>query len=272
MRHLFALTLITAGLAAWEPSIHGQPIAEHADPLIGVSESTAEQSLPVRSEPKVHVVYLVPADRTVRQDYAEALAHAIVDLRAWFANQMKEYGRKTFTIASPTVSVVALPHDASYYSTNPQPNLFTQFWGNVLNDAMPLTGGRFNDPENVWAYYIDADAACGQCAGCGAAGVLLIGANDLRGFLGEPYRPACPTDWDTPSLGRYIGGLGHELGHAFGLPHPKACDEGKPDCDWEALMWNGFRHYPNTYLRPDEKATLDSSPFFLKPRRRLLWR
>jgi hypothetical protein len=55
--------------------------------------------------------------------------------------------------------------------------------------------------------------------------------------------------------------LGHELGHALGLPHPPGCDQGLPSCDSNALMWLGYTTWPQTHLRPADRATLDASPF-----------
>ena len=64
--------------------------------------------------------------------------------------------------------------------------------------------------------------------------------------------------YDGP-LGRWFGGLAHELGHTFGLPHPPGCDEGQAACDRSALMGDGYSSYPNTYLRDDEKSVLRRS-------------
>jgi hypothetical protein len=218
--------------------------------------------------PHVNIVYLVPSDQAVRPDYVRALGMAGRSIQAWYARQT---GGKTFRLASPQVWVVPLPHEAAWYSTNDAgTKLFTQFWANTLNDAFPLTGGRFNDPENIWAYYIDADPICGQCGGCGTSGVLVIAKNDLRGLTGEPRIVVCEDKTpDQGPLGRWIGGLGHELGHAFGLPHPPGCNDGSQPCDYYALMWNGFRVYPNTYLREDDKERLSTSPFFSEIKLRL---
>ena len=54
-----------------------------------------------------------------------------------------------------------------------------------------------------------------------------------------------PTRSDTPS----------------GLQHLPGCDEGLPECDFDALMAYGFGIYPHGYLRPDEKAPVMRSPF-----------
>ena len=67
--------------------------------------------------------------------------------------------------------------------------------------------------------------------------------------------------------GRWVGGLGHELGHASGLPHPPGCDSGRPTCDSEALMWTGYASWPDTYLRDDERTKLRESPFFEERRK-----
>lgn len=219
------------------------------------------------STPKVNLVYLVPKDKVVSQTYVTAMGNAGASLTRWYASQMPNH--KTFQVSAPAVIVVPLPHDASYYGNNVRPSIFTQFWDNVLNDAFPLTGGRFSDPLNVWAFYIDADPICNECGGCGTSGVLVVSANDLRGLAGETnklFDECNPANKPYPwPINRWIGGLGHELGHAFGLPHPPGCDDGDKTktCDGNALMWTGYASYPNTYLTDAAKNTLLTSPFFI---------
>jgi len=108
-------------------------------------------------------------------------------------------------------------------------------------------------------FYIDADVACGQVIG-GAAGVALLAANDLRGLTGQQNVPACPGEPpDAAGVCRWVGGLGHELGHAFGLEHPVPCPGGSDDA---ALMCLGYITYPATYLTQADQEILDVSPFF----------
>lgn len=260
MRILAISVLSTCLLTA---SAHSQDVLPPKDQLPPQSPVT---ELAV-STPKVNMVYLAPKDKPVNQKYVTAMNVAITSLVQWYARQMPNH--RTFQTSDPSVIVVSLPHDASYYANNPRPAIFSQFWDNVLGDAMPLTGGRFNDPQNIWAYYIDADPICNECGGCGTSGVLVVSANDLRGLAGETdkFTDPCNPSAKPPAWGvnRWIGGLGHELGHAFGLPHPPGCDKGEAICDSGALMWSGFYSYPYTYLRADETAILRAGSFFFVP-------
>ena len=61
----------------------------------------------------VHTVYLVPADKTPRDDYAAALEEAILEMQAFYQKEFdtsRSNGRKaigaTFNTFSPTVEVV----------------------------------------------------------------------------------------------------------------------------------------------------------------------
>lgn len=112
-------------------------------------------------------------------------------------------------------------------------------------------------------FYIDSDPACGQLTGA-AAGVAVLPANDLRGVAGEENIPLCAGQpADDAGVCRWVGGLGHELGHALGLPHPLACEDGNPstECPSNTLMWLGYITYPDTFLLESDKVTLEESPF-----------
>ena len=83
--------------------------------------------------------------------------------------------------------------------------------------------------------------------------------------MGEPnIAPCVGKSPDNAPICRWVGGLGHELGHSFELPHPPGCDPGSsgPCTDPDSLLWTGYAMYPNTYLRQEDKDTLNQSPFF----------
>lgn len=230
--------------------------------LTPASSKTAAQKLEemakISAAPVVRVVYLIPSDRSYRREYAEALEQAIENVRTWHQLEM---GGKTFALPKAVVEVVNSGHPAEWYSTSAAgSDASLWFWYNATADGFALTGGRWDDPSARWLYYIDADQACGQLTGA-AAGVALFPANDLRGLVGETNMPPCSIDPpDSRGYCRWVGGLGHELGHTFGLPHPIPCPGGSSD---DALMCLGYGIYPDTYLLPQDKTTLDASPFFL---------
>lgn len=206
----------------------------------------------------VRVVYLSPADRAYRPEYRDDLRRATRDLQAWMAGQLGGY---TFSTLADPVEWFQTGHAATFYQTNPLAPGFSagRFWESVLADAFAITGGRFNDPNNRWAFYVDADPLAGQYTG-GTSAVALMPANDLRGLNGDPtvaINPGDPTV--NPGFNRWVGGLGHELGHAFGLEHP-ADSPGGPDDN--TLLYLGYLTYPDTYLRPSDKSFLLASGFF----------
>jgi hypothetical protein len=212
--------------------------------------------------PAVKIVYIVPADRVIRPEYARNVANAARNVRIWYLQQVG--GGRTFHLDSPAVSVVRSTHLADWYATNPignEPALW--FWYNAIADTFALTGAAFDDPNHRWVLYLDADMACGQIAGS-AAGVALLPANDLRGLAGELNLPACPEEApDMGGVGRWRGGLAQELGQTFGLVQrvqPSPCPGGTDDA---ALMCLGYIQYPQTFLLARDKSILASSPFFL---------
>jgi hypothetical protein len=212
---------------------------------------------------EVRVIYLVPSDRTINPAYATALTSAARHLQRWY--QLQLGNTKTFDLHGPVVETYQTTHSVAWYQTNPNGGTFAQFYFNAAQDAFAaIGGGSFNNPNYVYAIYIDAESACGQCGGCGGSGVLVVTSNDLKGLVGQPSIRFCPTDpapIQYPPC-RFVGGLGHELGHAFGLPHPPGCDQSQATCDYNALMWVGYAAYPTTYLRPDEQVVLNRSAFF----------
>jgi hypothetical protein len=200
---------------------------------------------------RVHVVYLVPSDRTVNATAVLGMERAIRNLQIFYQSQLGT--GKTFAIAYPVVQVIKTAHPTTYYQTNPSGQGFAlDFWANATSDGFALTGGGFYSQSDVWLYYIDADPLPGQVVG-GTSGVAVLPAGDVRGLSGQSTEPLC----------RWVGGLGHELGHAFGLPHPPACDPVQTaECPINALMWFGYITYPNAFLTASDKTVLNQSPFF----------
>jgi hypothetical protein len=252
MRRLYAAAF-AVGLSGCSDQVTGPPSTrDDLSPFAAKSGAHA---------PVVHIVYLVPADVRVRRDYVQNFRDAAVNLQTWYSDALGI--GETFTLANPTVEVYRTDRTAAAYTTTPVPGADQSlwFWFNATEDGFAATGGAFNDEDDVWVFYIDALPGCGQVTG-GAASVALLPANDLRGLAGEPTINPC-TGQVEPTLGpcRWVGGLGHELGHALGLPHPAGCESGSPDCPSNALMWLGYLTYPNTFLTATDQAILGQSAF-----------
>jgi len=202
----------------------------------------------VNAEPRaksVRIVYLVSADRPVREDFAKAIEMAAKDLQVWYGKQLDG---ATFRLNDPVVEVVQSDKKADWFYDHPN-GPHESCWGfnNGLAEASRLVGARHGDPDYIWVIYSDGPGNQGR----GGAGVAVLPEDDLLGLIGEH-----PTQKDVK---RWIAGLGHELGHAFGLPHPE--DTRKHH---DAIMWAGiYGKYPDkTYLTDEDKATLMKSPFF----------
>ncbi len=209
-----------------------------------LADATKAEPLPK----SVRVVYLVSADRPVREDYAKAIETAAQDLQVWYGKQLDG---ATFRLNDPVVEVVQSDKNADWFYNHPD-GRYEDNWGfnNGLAEARRLVGARQGHPDYVWVIYSDGPGNKGR----GGGGVTVLPEDDLLGLIGKH-----PTQ---KSVKRWIAGLGHELGHAFGLPHPKDTKK-----HYDAIMWAGFYgKYPDkAYLTEEDKSTLMKSPFFFHP-------
>jgi hypothetical protein len=220
----------------------------------------------LRNGEGVSVLYLVPSDRTERVGAATKMKNALLSLQAWTAQ--KGDGR-TFRVASdPIVRVVKLGRTAASLSLEANgTNSAGTFHNSVVSEAFAATGGNYGQPKKVWLVYVDADPACGSLYGgaavAGGTGVAVMPANDIRGLFGEAPINLCTGARDPAwPVCRWVGGLGHELGHALGLPHPAGCDAGQSTCDSNDLMWLGYTAFPNTSWNAADRTQLAQNPLW----------
>ena len=212
-------------------------------------------------QPVVRVLYVVPADREFRSDYSQAIRRATEHVRWWYQQQLDGL---TFSLNSPVPEKCRMTQPHDFY--------VRYSWERVLDGVQHCAPVQGFTSETVWVIYSDVlgcapDGSVGSWEdgygqlGRGGPGLTMLGGLDLEGLTEPGDYIDCDEGPYPGPLGRWIGGLAHELGHAFGLPHPPGCDEGLPSCDQEAMMQRGYVTYPNTYLRDDDKAALRASPF-----------
>ena len=200
---------------------------------------------------RVRLLYVIPQDRESRPDHAAAIQNALTDLRAWYAGQL---AGSTFELFGSQPETCRLPREAAYYARDS--------WSKVVSDVQGCAPVSQGSSAFAWVLYVDVVHECNAPGrlGAGTNGLTILPRQDMDGLIGARYIDDCGVEYRQP-ITRYIGGAGHELGHAFGLSHPPGCDAGRSSCDRNALMWLGYAAYPDTYLRDDEKQILLASPF-----------
>ncbi len=221
------------------------------------AEVAVSVRISLRTEGTVRVLYVSPSDRQFRADYSEGITHALVDLQSWYRRQT---GGLTFSLYESTPEHCRLPEPEDYYARG-------DAWAKVQEDVQPCAPVEYGRASFVWVVYVDVEEACGEPheLGRGWNGITRMPRNDLEG-LTNPGTPSYYCDegpYDDP-LGRWIGGPGHELGHAIAnLRHPPGCDEGLPSCDpvSSSLMAYGYPTYPDTYLLTKDKELLLRTSF-----------
>ena len=196
----------------------------------------------------VRFVYLVSADREVKPEYVAGIERAAKEMQVWYGKQLNGL---TFKLADPIVEVIKSDKNAAWFNTHTNGN-YVPDWGylNTRDEMKRLRGVKPGEDHYTWVVYSDGQGDNGRAS----TGFAYMPEDDLLGLVGRH-----PTQ---KSINRWIAGMGHELGHAFSLPHPE--DTKKHN---DALMWAGFyNQYPDgrCYLTDEDKATLLASPFFKK--------
>ena len=204
------------------------------------------------SEVSVRVMYVVPAEVEFRDDYGTGIARAIVDVQAWYRRQLDGL---TFDVYSVVPEQCRLPEGEEYYSHG-------HTWDKILEGLQPCAPVEPATVRFSWVVYVDVEELCGEPheLGKGTSGLTMLARSDLELMQNPGTRVYCTGVWER-SYVSILGGLAHELGHTFGLRHPRDCRAGLVTCDQKALMWTGYYNYPDTYFREDEKENLRRSPF-----------
>jgi hypothetical protein len=194
----------------------------------------------------VRFIYLVSKDRKLNPEYRKGIEMAAKSIQGWYKKQMNGF---TFKLNNPIVEVAYSDKNANYFYDNPNGKEKKQ-WGynNTFEECSRLVGVKHFDEKYIWVIYSDGPGNSGM----GGSGVCIMPEDDLLGLIGKHPQ--------QPEINRWIAGLGHEGGHAFGLPHPADTEK-----DADAIMWTGIYggKYPDIcYLTEQDKEILSKSPFF----------
>lgn len=198
-----------------------------------------------RINKSVRFVYLISNDKSYNQQMYDSVRSCALSLQQWYRNQM---GTKTFVLNNPIVEVYNSTHSSGWFQTNNGTFSGTDssFFGfnNAREDMFQRVGNDMFNSKYIWVVYYTS-LRPGGGGGAGSPGYTFMPQDDLTGLIGlEPTPPS-----------RWVGGAGHELGHAFGLPHPANLNS-------NAIMWTGYSIYPNCILQQEDRDILNANTFF----------
>ena len=207
--------------------------------------------------PSVRAIYAIPSDMTYDARYERAISEALLNVQNWYSEQLD--GSK-FEIGEPFPQTCELEEMAVAFQG-------VRGFHKVIESVQHCAPVAGFSEWHTWVIYVDVPVPCedGDTApafrlGRGGDGVVILHGGDVEGLLRHTYQP-CP-EWPLPKDGRWEGGLAHELGHAFGLPHPPECYASPETCGDQSLMWTGMYDYPDTFLREEDKEFLLGLSFF----------
>ncbi len=177
---------VVATYSNWEPiatAVATELIAtDIVTPPPGVHRRTsaAASGAAATDPPRVHLLYLIPQDRPYRADYAAAIKNALLNLRAFYAQQL---GGPTFTPFASDPLVCQLPSASAYYGVDT--------WDKLFADVQRCAPVSYASPTATWILYADVNH------NCNAAGRIGAGYDrpDDAGADGPRRIGGCPGLW-----------------------------------------------------------------------------
>lgn len=217
----------TVGASATRTATQGAGMTGTPTQIVGASPTR----VPTPPTLTVRVFWLIPSDVAYDQKIYDGMVNVMREAQRYYQQELG----KTFTLNNPVVEVVAGDHPANWYETNQIGGPNNSHWWTTQNmQAELMRKYNLSAPDPRWKI-VGYISAVGN--GGGGSNWVILPKHDADGAGG--YGGA---------MGRWYGGMVHELGHAFGLPDSTATD-GTP-------MSASFYDYPNCHFSAAQKNSL----------------
>lgn len=209
--------------------------------LVAVVTTTVSPPRAAAATGGVKVYLLRPNDVAEDPSYVEGITNVMRESQQYYQQELG----KTFQLSDPVVEVVEGEHERTWYENNPSCD--EKYCYVIFNGQAELIrrfGLKDPDPDTVYVLEVMAE---GEGAGGGAhIGWVMLSGHDADGAAGKRQE----------GMGRWVGGMVHELGHAFGLPDSSgddttpmsACLYGFPACNFEQGQKDGILNGPYSHI------------------------
>jgi hypothetical protein len=206
-------------------------ITNTASPTLSASPTRIPTGVATPPTMTVRVFWLIPSDVAYDQKIYDGIGNVMLEAQRFYKQELGV----TFKLNNPIVEVVNGDHPANWYETNPIGGPDNSYWWTTENMQAELRQKfSLGAPDPRWKV-VGYISAVGN--GGGGSNWVILPKHDADGAGG--YGGA---------MGRWYGGMVHELGHAFTLPDATSTD-GTP-------MSASFYDYPNTHFNATQKNQL----------------
>jgi regulation of enolase protein 1 (concanavalin A-like superfamily) len=204
------------------------------------------------SDYKVIPILFVPNDLTPTPLALQFIDKQMQMIQRWYGEQLRD---RTFDLEPARIVTGTQPLSYYYgdcYPPNPSCGWPSNLWGRIFADLSSL--GYPWQNNRIHGVFLQNDGMGAPALGGGNQFLVGIDTDNVT-LIEDCLYPGCASSVNK-------GGVAHELGHAFGLPHPADDPEGSPG---KSVMGYGFYGFPratfvNTVVNP-EKDFLYASPF-----------